>query len=105
MRTLADIWLIWTVAAVTLVAAKCLQTRWYARQLEKRELEEERRVRRAYQRIYEDLNVRLFPDVGHAYTPRVTAFQTPEGIAWHVRASCEGEAAEILSQSFRREVA
>jgi hypothetical protein len=56
MRTLADIWLIWTVAAVTLVAAKCLQTRWYARQLEKRELEEERRVRRAYQRIYEDLN-------------------------------------------------
>jgi hypothetical protein len=101
MRTLADIWLIWTVAAVTLVAAKCLQTRWYAR----RELEERRQLQekidRAYQRIFND----LFPDGGHTYAPRVTAFQTPDGIAWHVRASCEGEAAEILSQSFRREVA
>jgi hypothetical protein len=102
MRTLADIWLIWTVAAVTLVAAKCLQTRWYARQLAKRELEEQK-VHRAYQRIYED----LFPDdgFGHEYTPRVSPYLTPAGLGWRVRASCEAEAAEILSQSFRREVA
>jgi len=99
MRMIADIWFYWTAAAVALVGARYFQNLWYARQLAKMEKEQERSDR-AY---LDDLVV------GNPVGPRVQAwlYPTPQGgeLRWKVRASCEAEAAEILSQSFRKEIA
>ena len=101
MRLAADVWLIWTVAAVALVTAKYAQGCWYSRQIAKREMREANE--RGYQQLLDDLIV------GNPPGPRVQAwlFPTPQGneLRWKVRASCEAEAAEILSQSFKPEAA
>lgn len=93
MRYVADIWLYWCAIAVGLVTVKYVGQSWDAR-IAKRDRE---RSDRAYSELLADLVV------GNVQ-PRVTAwvYKTPQGneLRWNVRAHCEFEAAEILSQSF-----
>lgn len=102
MRLAADIWLWWTAAALALAAARYAQGCWYVREA-KRKAELEKRQDRAYQHILDDIVA------GNEVPPRVQpwVYHTLNGgeLRWKVRASCEAEAAEILSQSFKKEVA
>lgn len=102
MRLAADIYLYWTLAALAIVSVRVVQVSWCAREAKRKAVYEERRTR-AYQRLLDDLCV------GNPVGPRVESwvYPTPQGgeLRWKVRASCDAEAAEILSQSFKPEVA
>jgi hypothetical protein len=100
MHYVADVWFYWCVIAVGIVAVKYAGQSWGARTAKKAR----ERQDRAYRSLLDDLVAGNIGDIA-SLTPMIEMRPHGSELVWHMDERPVTEAAHILSQSFKREVA